>query len=75
MSLEQTDRSATIESIVTDQGNGGSYCSNCNYNLTEYVDQVYLKRGPEDARSDPACPGCTYSLTFGSMYINWGGSD
>ena len=55
---------ATREHIATDQGTGGSYCSNCNYNL-----------GSDPGKDYPKCPGCDYKLIQGSMYIQQGGSD
>ena len=35
---------AYIESMVTDQGNGWSYCSNCNFDLTDYTAKQTQKR-------------------------------
>jgi len=50
--------------VVTDMGNGASFCSNCDYNF-----------GPDPLKSYKKCPGCDYKLKDGSMYINSGGSD
>ena len=61
-SLEE--KIATREHIVTDMGNGGSYCSNCVYNF-----------GPDPLKSYDNCPGCDYKIAEGSTYINRGGSD
>jgi hypothetical protein len=52
---------ATIEVIITDQGNGSSYCSNCNNDLAENTPKT--------------CPFCGYKLIKGSIFINQGGSD
>lgn len=58
-------RSGTIESIVTDQGNGSSYCSVCQ----RFIDIQRVDRLPYP------CPGCGALLEFGGTYINGGGSD
>jgi hypothetical protein len=58
-------RTGTIESIVTDQGNGSSYCSLCGRDIDIFADQPY----------PVVCPGCGAELYFGSTYINGGGSD
>jgi len=58
------DEFATIESIVTDQGNGSSYCSACKAPID------ILKISP-----DPRCPNCYRKLTFGGIFISPGGSD
>ncbi len=55
---------ASREHIATDQGNGGSYCSNCKYNLGSDPFKLYDK-----------CPGCHYKLQEGSIHTNKGGSD
>ena len=55
---------ATREHIVTDQGNGSSYCSNCQYGLGSNPSKEYEK-----------CPGCDYKFIEGGLYINQGGSD
>ncbi len=55
---------ATREHIVTDQGNGMSYCSNCEYNLGSSALKVYEK-----------CPECDYKLIEGGIYVNQGNSD
>ncbi|MEK6969511.1 MAG: hypothetical protein AABW48_03720 [Nanoarchaeota archaeon] len=61
-SLEE--KVATREHIVTDQGNGVAYCSNCNYNF-----------GPDPLKEYKICPGCNYTLTEGKIDILPGGSD
>ena len=82
---------AYIESIVTDQGNGGSYCSNCDQDLTnlcreqtniliELTSQKAIREGriPElekKLEKSYICPGCKYNLKDGGTYINSGGSD
>ena len=53
---------ARIDSIITDQGNGGSYCSECGIAIS--LDPV-----------PKTCPGCGLPLIFGDVYINQGGSD
>jgi len=58
------EKIAYREHIVTDMGNGSSYCSNCHYNF-----------GPEASKHYESCPGCGYRIKEGSTYINWGGSD
>lgn len=55
---------ATREHLVTDQGNGMSYCSNCQYNLGTDPSIVYKE-----------CPGCEYKLIEGKLYLPQGGSD
>lgn len=55
------DKIATRDHIVTDQGNGGCYCSNCRADLTE---------NPSNT-----CLNCGYELIEGSIFINQGGSD
>jgi len=52
------------EHLVTDMGNGGSYCSHCDYNL-----------GPNPLIDYKECPGCGYTLIPGGIHINQGGSD
>lgn len=58
------DKVAKREHIVTDQGNGGSYCDHCNYDL-----------GPDPSVEYERCPKCNYRLVEGSIFINSGGSD
>jgi len=58
------EKVATREHIVTDQGNGGSYCSNCEYNL-----------GPDPAKEYEKCPECNYKLVEGGIWVSPGGSD
>jgi hypothetical protein len=62
VSLEE--RVAFREHVVTDQGNGGSSCSNCRYDFGGGAMVSYDK-----------CPGCGYKLLEGGVYINRGGSD
>jgi hypothetical protein len=58
------DKVARREHVVTDQGNGGSYCDHCNYDL-----------GSDAMRDYDSCPGCGYKLIEGSIWISPGGSD
>ncbi|MDO8520671.1 MAG: hypothetical protein Q7S52_00990 [bacterium] len=58
------DGLALIESIVTDQGNGGSYCSGCRQPLD-------IKKVHELDN----CPGCKRILIMGEMHTTQGGSD
>jgi len=58
------DKIATREHIVSDQGNGASYCSNCDYNF-----------GSDFSKKYEVCPGCDYKLVPGKIHINRGGSD
>jgi predicted Zn-ribbon and HTH transcriptional regulator len=50
--------------IATDMGNGGSYCSNCHYDL-----------GPDPRKSYDNCPGCKYKISEGNQYVGASGSD
>lgn len=61
LSLEKV---AFREHITTDMGNGGSYCSNCKYNLGSDPSKAYEK-----------CPRCDCRLREGGMFVNRGGSD
>jgi len=58
------EKVATREHIVTDQGNGGYYRSNCQYNL-----------GSDPSRKYETCPGGDYKLIEGKIWINEGGQD
>lgn len=55
---------ALFESVVTDQGNGGSYCGGCKHTLdfTAITELGY-------------CPHCERPLVWGEVSINRGGSD
>ena len=64
------DDVATIESIVTDQGNGSSWCSACNANID--LDKMYRTHAVKDPWR---CPNCDRLLTFGSVGGDFGGSD
>jgi hypothetical protein len=59
------------ESIVTDMGNGASYCAACNYEF----DIHYLSKDCEAKGKKLTCPGCGKRLISGGIYINRGGSD
>jgi len=64
--LEQIAR---IESVGTDMGTGGSFCTNCNYDLTSYLNNVQQEQ-------ELKCPGCDYQLKYGSSTpYPFGGSD
>jgi len=53
------------EHIVTDQGNGGSSCSHCNYDL-----------GSNPLKNYDICPGCGYKLINRPIHpYSFGGSD
>ena len=56
---------ATIEHIVTDMGNGGAYCGNCERRLAS------------DPREIPrVCPNCKAILVEANhVFISPGGSD
>jgi len=57
---------AKILFIVTDMGNGGAFCSNCNYCLD----------GGDPLKVCPdTCPQCQETFTDSETYINQGGSD
>ena len=59
------EKIAFREHIVTDQGNGGSSCSNCNYDL-----------GSDPSKNYDTCPKCGYRLMNGGIFFpNLGGSD
>jgi len=58
------EKVAFREHIATDMGNGGSYCSNCLFDL-----------GPDPSKSYDKCPKCSYRLLEGSLYVSSGGSD
>lgn len=58
-------KTAFIKHIVTDQGNGGAYCSSCEYML-----------GCEPFALPTDCPRCGAALTdSGDVFIPTGGSD
>lgn len=58
---------ATIEQIVTDQGNGGAYCSDCTF-VVEF-DEINLKW-------PVICPKCEEEFVAISWpWISPGGSD
>lgn len=66
---KKPDEFVRIESIVTDQGNGSSYCSACEtsfdiFNLHKREGEFY-----------PRCPGCERQLSFGGIFTSPGGSD
>ena len=55
---------ARREHVVTDQGNGGSYCSHCRYSF-----------GSDPSKEFDACPNCQYQIVEGDISIQQGGSD
>ncbi len=57
---------AYIESLITDQGNGSSWCSHCDYDLTDFIHKLVMPK---------ECPGCKKKLVFGGTFIPTGGSD
>lgn len=64
------DKIAYREHIVTDQGNGGAYCSNCHTDLTA---RHPLYKIPNLQNNH--CTGCGYKIIEGGLYIQSGGSD
>lgn len=55
---------ATIESVVTDQGNGSSWCSRCKGKIDfQKLGLVWF------------CPTCHATLTLGETGGDYGGSD
>lgn len=60
---EHSGETATIDSIVTDQGNGGSYCSGCDAPID--LDKDDLEK----------CKHCGRKLVWGEVSVNEGGSD
>ena len=73
-------KTATIESIITDMGTGGSYCGNCKENLTEYLreytDALIAAIEADTERPIRACPECTLPLENESITpYPFGGSD
>lgn len=57
---------AKIVLIQTDMGNGGAYCSNCNYDLDD---------GDPFVKIPPICPKCQAIFIDKESYTNMGGSD
>ena len=58
---------AKIQIIVTDQGNGGAFCSNCSHCLDD---------GDASKKLPTHCPKCSALFTGQEEpYINRGGSD
>lgn len=55
---------ALFESVVTDQGNGGSYCDGCKHTI-DFTAITALGY----------CPHCERPLVWGEMHIPQGGSD
>ena len=53
------------EHIVTDQGNGGAFCSKCGANLSS----------PFGEPAPYPCPDCGAEWIEGGMYVQGGGSD
>jgi len=69
---------ATREHVVTDQGNGGAYCSNCGYDLTSKMNPDFWANNSVYNYFLPVpnpCPGCGLEWEEGGTYINYGGSD
>jgi hypothetical protein len=61
------EKIARREHNVTDQGNGGAYCSECHHDLTQYYPCTNPTPNP--------CPGCGLRWVEGGLHINYGGSD
>lgn len=56
-------KAAHIQMIVTDQGNGGSFCSNCGEQIDSYLDQVRKARLEcKLHKVDLQCPKCNAVL-------------
>ncbi|MBS3077912.1 hypothetical protein COT60_02690 [Candidatus Pacearchaeota archaeon CG09_land_8_20_14_0_10_30_9] len=80
-----------IITVGDDQGGSGSWCDNCDYNLTYYLHDYFStdktersKTGlvPEEnlsiflKKNNLQCPNCDYSLSFGrTESYPFGGSD
>ena len=59
------EKIAFREHLITDQGNGGSYCTNCKCDL-----------GSDPCKNYDTCPGCGYKLVNGEIHpYSFGGSD
>lgn len=70
--LETTTKKATREHCVTDQGNGGAYCSNCGHSL----DAPHNGLGMDIGSAPNPCPGCGLEWEEGSISgYSFGGSD
>lgn len=65
-------KTTTIESIVTDMGNGDSFCNNCQEKLTRIIDEWTSNLKAKDRY---ICPKCKYKLYRGGTFISPGGSD
>ena len=57
---------AIIEVLITDMGNGASYCSHCEH---------CLDGGDPFVVIPPCCPRCGEEFTDRRTYTNTGGSD
>jgi len=55
---------AKIDSLVTDQGNGSSWCSACNHKLD--LEEVFKTM---------VCPNCHEPLEWGNVGGDFGGHD
>ena len=75
---------AYISHIVTDQGNGGAFCSNCSQTISEILQEkwhqealeaVSSQRGIQHFPDHMVCPGCGAHLADGGVSVQIGGSD
>jgi len=77
--LSEAANVAIISVLITDQGNGGTYCGHCNYDLDPYLSKRLNERlaNPDKEPAHQQCPKCTYLLKDdpSGPYINSGGSD
>lgn len=53
-----------VQHVVTDQGNGGAYCSGCLCTL-----------GSDPSKIPDVCPKCHKAFTGSDIYVSSGGSD
>lgn len=50
-----------IQDIFDDQGGGGSFCSNCNYNLTWFPSIETLEEHQKKCKKCPQCQSVFYN--------------
>lgn len=68
-------KTATIEHLVTDMGNGGANCSNCNHDITSYLDECLEETLRTKKMAARICPNCQCIFTESNIWISPGGSD